>query len=230
MKVTTHLISAPWSALNYPSMQLGALKAYLDQVFKHRTRTLAYSAFLGIAYEWKQNLAFEACQEWRQHEELPYLLLFQRRFLRSKAKTPLPANELALLDQATTAYIDREILPNLAESGVNVIGFTLNYHQTYASLFFERYLRERAGNKKLLFLYGGYGAYAKSFEKTLRQIDAGGYVVVGEGEKKLELVIEYLLGLAEGAPIGLPDIAGVIPSRPAGAGLRTQTSERDFSS
>jgi len=209
------LISMPWATPFSPSIQLGLLKSYIDSVFGDRVRTRCHSAHLGIRL-----LSPEATAQAMPFDEHAYMLLVlgerQRRKTQgiallspplagalkeiSSSRTAgaaLTQKSLGKLSRATKAYLDSEVAPHLAARGVNVIGFSVIYDQIYASIFAVTYLRRRFPDFKFLFLFGGYSVTIPKVAEIFHNLNVPGLFVVGEGEKKLEMIVQILLDLPD---------------------------------
>ncbi len=226
MDVVAHLISMPWSPIDCPSIQTGCLKAYLDEVFAGQLVVRSYSPFYSIFYRlWKQE-CFDRFQDFAEYGENIYFLLYARRFGLPQvkfdsaeargfcdslnglglAKGKVTSTFLAELEEATVGYIDSVIGPRLVEDVTNVIGFTLNFDQVYSSFFCARYLKDKFPEHRLVFVFGGASAALHEVLALAKLLEIEGYCVVGEGEKKCELIVR---GLMKGGG-GLAGISGLL--------------------
>ena len=220
MQTKVHLVSMPWADPELPSIQTAVLKAFLDAAFGRRVTTKTYSAFASILLRQKRAGYADLMDEYRDFEEYPYFLLYARRFLRHDPQAssvsiqrvidkinaavetdaePLTLRKLARLEQRTCRYIDDAIVPQLSRRGVNLVGFTLNYYQLYASLYCARYLQERCPGYKFVFVYGGATVIYPKVADVLKRLGAEGLCVIGEGERKLELIVREVLAASAGA-------------------------------
>jgi hypothetical protein len=229
MRVRTHLIAMPWAPPESPSIQIGCLKAYLDRAPVGRSDCRTYSAFFSILYDFKghdfQNFYYTTAFR----GEYIYQGLYLRRFgpaefrgraaivrllkaLRDPLVKPVSLSLANGLERATCRFLDREVGPHLIARGLNLIGFTLNYNQVYSSLYAAEYLRRRFPERRLVFVYGGCSASFPNIYDVLRELGVRGVIVIGEGEKKLELLVCALgkLRPAE-APDALAAVAGLAP-------------------
>lgn len=217
MKTRVHLVSMPWAdPLNAP-IQLGCLKAYLDRVFHGAVTVKTYSPFLGIMMQYESGRFHDFYPKMHRYGELPYLLLYAKKFgfpgekkvksytrqvagikaLQWDMAPPLRASLFSGLEKATCRYIDEHIAPHLIADGLNVVGLSLNYDQTYASVFCVTYLKRRFPSYKFVFLYGGMSITLPQTAAMLKALGVGGLGVIGEGEKKLEAVVARCLEAAE---------------------------------
>jgi radical SAM superfamily enzyme YgiQ (UPF0313 family) len=229
MRVRTHLIAMPWAAPDAPSIQLACLKAHLDRALQRRGECRAYSAFFSILHDFKGRAFQEFFQAVEDYREYVYLPLYLRRFgpaefrrrsaiarmlkaLRVSWAKPLSLAMLNGLERATGRYLDRHVAPNLIARGLNLVGFTLNFPQVYSSLYAAEHLRQRFPARHFLFVYGGCSASLPTVYSLLTDLGVPGVIVVGEGEKKLELLVRTFEGLplAE-AQTALAAVAGLDP-------------------
>ena len=241
MKQKLHLISTPWSVPLTPSAQVSALKAYSVHTFGNRVPVKGYAAHLSILYRLRKQGFFEFWNGFARHDEFSYLLLYYEKYLqpiaptdpgpsinelirlvngRRQAKTPIDRQTLRALERCTRSFVRDEVLTELID-GLNVVGFTLNFAQTVASVFVEKLLRDMAPEKNFLFLYGGYAATSPNGISLLSRLGASGYRIIGEGEKKLESILSALEAIDDPKDPRLPEIDGVIPM-----GLREDPFER----
>lgn len=215
--INIHLISAPWAGLKTPSIQVGALKSYLDSIFTNKIKTFSYSAFFSIPTDADSRSTWPNFYiKLDARRELSYFLLFHKNFSFKGNKKPksnrwilsainqhmnnpypdydkISLEDLNILESITNNYIDNVIVPNLSKEKLNVIGFTLNFNQTHASIYIEKYLLSKYSEFRFFFIYGGHSASSPYGVKLLRDLNAEGLIVIGEGEGKLEQIISRLL-------------------------------------
>jgi radical SAM superfamily enzyme YgiQ (UPF0313 family) len=201
----------------------------MESVLGDRVRTRCHSAHLGIRL-----LAPEATGAAMLLDEHAYMLLVLGESERRRARRPAllsrplaaalkqlgsgrPANsrltqkKLRELSRATKAYLDAEVAPHLRDGVVNVIGFTVVYDQIYASIFAADHLRRRFPDHKLLFLFGGYSVTIPKVAEIFHKLEVPGLFVIGEGERKLEMIARTLLEMPDEEFAEAPEriIAGV---------------------
>lgn len=214
MQTKVHLVSMPWADPELPSIQTAVLKAFLDAAFGRRVTTRTYSAFASILLRQTREGCANLMDEYRDYEEYPYFLLYARRWLRHDPQArgvsqqrvidkingaidtdaePLTSSKLERLERRTCRYVDETIVPQLTRRGVNLVGFTLNYYQLYASLYCARYLQERCPDAKFVFVYGGATVIYPKVAEVLERLGVEGICVIGEGERKLELIVREIL-------------------------------------
>ncbi|HET6439600.1 MAG TPA: radical SAM protein [Anaeromyxobacter sp.] len=211
MRVRTHLVSMPWAPPESPSIQLGALKAHLTQALGPGADCRTYSAFFTILNDLRGPGLRRFHRRAAACGEYAYLPLFLRRFgpnpprghtvgrlverLRRTPVAPLSLRALNELERATRRFLDQRLGPHLLVGGLNLVGFTLNYDQVYASLYAAEHLRRTFPGRRFLFMYGGCSASQPQAYGLLRELRVPGLVVVGEGERKLELLVRMLQAL-----------------------------------
>lgn len=262
MQTTVHLISMPICTLNRPSIQLGALKAYLDGAGLG-VSVYTYSAFLGIlVLEPDSTVDASTIPFFERIETLdaqmvlpkidpqsgavtygttpvgqmrtmlgdaPYFVLYYQKYLAAShpdvvenetklcgglvdfsanvddvfrtvfrsAKDPSASNGLGILRERTDAYIDSCIIPQLSRTGLNVVGFSCTFDQTYASLYCYRYLKDRCPDVRFLFVFGGSSMGLPGTQRLLQTLEIDALCVVGEGEAKLEAIVKCCLSAAD---------------------------------
>jgi radical SAM superfamily enzyme YgiQ (UPF0313 family) len=229
MRVRIHLIAMPWAPPESPSIQIGCLKAHLDRVLQGRSDCHTYSAFFSILHDFRGSSFQQFFYGNAFCGEYVYQALHLRRFgpaefhgrsaimrllkaLREPSTKSLSLSVLNGLERATCKFLDRHVAPHLIARGLNLVGFTLNYDQVYSSLYAAEYLRRHFPERHFLFVYGGCNASLPNVYDVLRDLGVSGVIVVGEGEKKLELLVRTLgrLPVAE-ARTALAAVAGLDP-------------------
>lgn len=214
MQTKLHLVSMPWANPELPSIQTAVLKAYIDSVLGEKIVTRTYSAFASILLEQDHRDYLDYFYKYQDFEEYPYFLMYYRRFLRDDSSLKqvsaarliqringgnpderLTLRKVAHLENRTQRYIEAVIVPQLLRRGLNVMGFTLNYYQLYASLYCARYLQEHFPNYKYLFVFGGATVIYPKVAEVLRVLDVEGLCVIGEGERKLEVILREILAI-----------------------------------
>jgi hypothetical protein len=121
-----------------------------------------------------------------------------RRLSRARPESrPLTPSRLGALADETRRFVEDELGPQLAPDALNIVGFTMTFDQVYSSLFTARLLRETFPDRRLLFLFGGNSASLPPVATLFQRVGMRGFLVIGEGEKKLELVLRTALALAE---------------------------------
>ena len=190
------LASMPWALYNRPSIQLGALKAYLETETGCRVTTL--HPFLEIAGAVGTSAYAVIADNGWAGESLFAALLFpgqkqkaRENFLQSlgiKARQLPDFDELLkILASCCTAWLNRTEWQSLL-----LAGFSLCFNQLLASLYIAARLKEQLTPPPVVL--GGSscsGALGVSLLNHFPQID---YVVDGEGEAPLAGLCGYLSG------------------------------------
>lgn len=242
MNLKIHLVSMPWADVYVPSVQLGALKAHVDQTLPPGQSVATYSAFSSIFLDSAQTDLYE---ELASQRELPYFVLTWAGFIEGRADAVegmntakliaalatapggqvMTAERLARLRSATDDYIEQRLGPALICDGMNLVGFTLNYNQVYASIYCALKIRERFPERRVRFLFGGASAATPAVADVMRRLGIEGFGVLGEGERKLELIASTILEQPESELSGL---AAAISAAAPGI-YDIQTHQRDLS-
>jgi radical SAM superfamily enzyme YgiQ (UPF0313 family)/biotin operon repressor len=213
-KVNLLLISAPWAAPVRPSIQLGVLKAYVD-----REPALAYvktrilSAHLGIPVEAAERefpelwCCAEPCgesfYELLYHKEFGLPGLPRDRQLLNDGVADLSdehygaqtiRKNLKLVEAATKRYVRSEIIPHIQKDRLNVVGFTLNFNQVYASLYMSRLILRYAPKSDVVLLLGGHSVSIPRVRQQIKKLGIAAYYILGEGEIKLSKFLSFIRG------------------------------------
>jgi radical SAM superfamily enzyme YgiQ (UPF0313 family) len=213
VKVKCHLVSMPWAHPKEPSVAVATLKAYLNQVLDGQASVNSYFGHLSIPIILGEGGFVEIHETATQYGEMTYFYLCLRKFL-SKDDEGLSQKVLELIQQkddveadsedidkedlddieeATQQYIDEKIAPQLDKDSVNIIGFSLSYSQIYGSIYSARYIKEKYPDRKIVFVFGGVFSSLPRMSYVLNNFGVSGLTVIGEGEKKLELIVKQLL-------------------------------------
>ena len=221
MNIGLHLISMPWSNPLTPSIQLGALKAYVKDLKIPELDIQTYHAHFLIPFLSTQQDFAEFYKHCDSTEEYIYSLLYLREFgqrqLKKKIdlksllaavnksketnqslKKKISMNDIARLCKGTNKFIESYLVPRLSDSGINLIGFTLNHHQVVAAAYVMTYLKVNHSNRRFRFICGGTNAIVPSVVELFRKLDLAPICVFGEGEKKLESICRAISTLPPG--------------------------------
>jgi ribosomal peptide maturation radical SAM protein 1 len=191
------LISMPWSIFNRPSVQLGALKAWLDQDGAIETST--FHPYLQVAKALGTGVYHHLAQNSWAAEALYSPLLFpeqreqaSRLFHGSCKKN----SQLRGLDfDRTVQLLDQSLEQWLADfdpGHFHLVGFSICFNQLLASLTAAARIKKR--HSDLPIVAGGsacVGAIGASLLNTFPQLD---YVISGEGEESLTQLCHCLQG------------------------------------
>ncbi len=210
------LISPPWPLYNRPSIQLGALKAYLKSRFPS-LEIQACHAYLKVA----EAVGFPVYQavsarSWLAETVYAALLFPEKRsralklFQRHRSgKGPLEGIDFEALVE-TAAKATESVLSDLPLKGKVLVGISACLCQLSASLYCIRQIKKR--EKKILTALGGSsfsGLGTGAFFQYFPEID---FLVHGEGELPLAGIVETLIR-DETLGSSLPRIRGVFQKR-----------------
>ena len=217
METTLHLVAMPWSNPHAPSPQLAALAAYVDTVLRDRVVTQTHSAFVHILLEQRGGrlidyhdsyvtcgdyVSFLHCHRAWLHREPGLGKVSASKVIAdlnasADIKRPLTLRALHTLEKRTLRYIDDVLVPTLRKDALNVIGLTLTFAQVYSSAYLVHRLTTAHPEIPCLFVFGGELLGLARVASLLRRAGVRGIGVVGEGEKKLERILELCLATPE---------------------------------
>jgi len=190
------LISTPWPFFNRPSIQLGSLKAFVNQHIPH-IHVDAHHFYLNIAAAIGYDI-YHSISKGSWLSEIPYAaLLFpekwetiERFWKRLSASVPLiRGRELETL----CCDIQRQSLRLVEKEDwdrYRLAGFSICFGQLTSSLYFIREIKKRAPVIKIV--VGGSscaGEMGESLHQTFSETD---FVIRGEGEIPLAHLIDAL--------------------------------------
>jgi ribosomal peptide maturation radical SAM protein 1 len=193
------LISMPWSIFNRPSVQLGALKAWLDRDSAIQTHT--FHPYLQVAKALGTETYHHLARNSWAGEALYSPLLFpgQRpqasRLFRESCKGKGQSNrELRGIDfDQTVQLLDDSLdqwLAGLDLGGFHLIGFSICFNQLFSSL--TAAARIKRLHPSLPIVAGGSGCVGQMGASLLHNFPQLDYVVSGEGEESLVHLCHYL--------------------------------------
>ena len=190
------LLSTPWPLYNRPSIQLGALKAYLNA--KHPdVEVRADHAFLSIATALGYPLYREISERTWLSESVYAALLYPDRydiiekFFNRHAGPGSLARKAGFKEiTSVTQKATDALIANGRWKNFHLAGFSVSLCQLTSALYFIKRIKTMAPG--LLIAVGGStfsGSATSEFFKVFGEIDL---VVNGEGELPLSQIIEYL--------------------------------------
>lgn len=205
------LVSAPWPLYNRPSIQLGALKAYLNKNLPE-IKTTAHYFYLTFAAKLGYDL-YETISTGMWRAEVPFAaLLFPekideiKRFLAARLRgTPFYRSLEAASLSRKLAEISRSLLDEIKWDDYLMVGISACLGQLTSSIYFACEIKKRAPDS--IIILGGSacaGRMGLSIVKTFPVIDC---VVNGEGERPLLALIR---GAMEGRKPAFVPHKGVI--------------------
>ncbi len=192
------LISMPWAIFNRPSIQLGTLKAYLEETTDW-IRVDTYHPYLEIAAELGPEVYHWISQNLWLCEALYGLLVFPERqedirsyisrSLRVAAKTIRDKFAVNRVQEILHGQLDR-LAKTFPVNRYNLIGFSVCFHQLLASLAAARQLQ--SARPQVPIVFGGSscaGDMGRTLADNFPEID---YIINGEGELPLLKLCESL--------------------------------------
>ena len=192
------LISMPWAIFNRPSIQLGTLKAYLEETTDW-IRVDTYHPYLEIAAELGPEVYHWISQNLWLCEALYGLLVFPERqedirsyisrSLRVAAKTIRDKFAVNRVQEILHGQLDR-LTKTFPMNSYNLIGFSVCFHQLLASLAAAKQLQSARPQVQIVF--GGSscaGDMGRTLAENFPEID---YIINGEGELPLLKLCESL--------------------------------------
>ncbi len=210
------LVSTPWPLFNRPSIQLGALKAYLTA--KHPgLEVRAHHFYLQLAavigYDVYQNISERT---WLAESVYAALLYPERAaeieslFRRKASARPMLKNLDFKAMIAKVEAVSQEFIATVSWERVVLAGFSLCLCQLTAVLFFIKHIK--ALNPDLPVVVGGSMFTGDNLLRLLRAFPEIDFAVNGEGERPLSLLVGRLDSVADRRPLPLP---GVIDGKTA---------------
>jgi len=195
------LIAMPWQLFHRPSIQLGALKAYLEKETDF-VQVNAFHPYLDVARRLGGEVYHWVSQNVWVCEALYAALLFPE--LKPAAKDIVKkalkkgGSHLGFNFDEVTGMLQSQLdgwLQDYPWQDYDLVGFSVCFNQLLASLTAAKALK--AGWPNLPIVFGGSvcaPAVGASLLKNFTQID---YVISGEGEKSLVNLCEHLAGRAD---------------------------------
>jgi len=212
------LISTPWPLYSRPSIQLGAVKAYLQS--KHPDVTVhADHVFLKIAASLGYPLYHEISERTWLAEAVYAALLYPQRFEAIEKLFNRQAKSGSLIKKTgfkrITSVIKKTTDALIADGdwkNYHLAGFSVSLCQLTSALYFIKHIKRKC--PKLVVAVGGStfsGSTTPEFFDLFPEIDL---VVNGEGELPFSRLVGYLKASANFS--ALPPIAGIVTAETAG--------------
>jgi ribosomal peptide maturation radical SAM protein 1 len=205
------LLSTPWPLYSRPSIQLGAIKAYLQS--KHPDVAVdADHAFLKIAAALGYPLYQEISERTWLAEAVYAALLYPRRFELVKNFFNRQVKPGSLIKKAgflkITSVIKKTtdaLINDMAWDKYRLAGFSVSLCQLTSALYFIKRIKQK--HPKLIVAIGGStfsGSITPQFFERFAEVDL---VVNGEGELPFSQLVGHLKTSADLSPI--PTIEGI---------------------
>ncbi|MBW6520080.1 MAG: RiPP maturation radical SAM C-methyltransferase [Desulfoarculaceae bacterium] len=189
------LISMPWSIFNRPSIQLGALKAWLDRDSSIEAHT--FHPYLQVAKAVGTETYHHLARNSWAGEALYSPLLFpeqKEQAARLFAESCKDNDQLRVLDfDQTVQLLDLSLDRWLAEldlADFHLIGFSICFNQLLSSLTAAQRLKKM--HPSLPIVIGGSGCVGMIGASLLENFSQIDYVISGEGEESLEQLCHCL--------------------------------------
>ena len=199
-----NLISLPWALFNRPSIQLGALKAYIESrnpgisvVTSHPY--LEVAAILGTdLYNWI------SCNPWVS-EALYSPLVFPEMSASAEdlAQKYVRKSDPKIKYSFDYRFLVRKVQEHMRKwvkscdwTQFSLIGFSVCFHQLFASLAAARAIKEIHPQATIVF--GGSSCGADAGQSLLNIFNSIDYIIQGEGENGLLSLCEYISGVQTG--------------------------------
>ncbi|MBA7644221.1 hypothetical protein ES703_51963 [subsurface metagenome] len=198
------LISTPWPLFNRPSIQLGALKAFVKEKLPY-IQVDSHHVYLSIAAPLGYDLYAKISESTWLAEPLYATLLYPDRVGAIERFWQKRSSKLGLAEKPNF----RELCSKIKEHSSRIIdlqgwenyflaGFSICFSQLTSSLWFINEIRRRAANIKIV--VGGpacAGDMGKSLLRSFPEID---FVIQGEGELPLVHLVKFIEGFKGYAP------------------------------
>ena len=218
------LISTPWPLYNRPSIQLGALKAYLQlehpdvqvdawHFYLKLAASLGYKIYQQVSERtWLAECIYAALLFPERFERVESL--FQREAYQKRNQKGFGLKSISIQAKKTTeAYIN-----GLPWDEYILAGFTVSLCQLTSSLYFIKRIKRKFPD--LIIVIGGSTFSASVSEKFFEVFPEVDIIINGEGELPLSRLVACLKTSAQLAD--LPPINGVITAKSA-----THVNNRD---
>ena len=194
----------PWALLHRPSIQLGSLKAFIEQYSSHRVDL--YHPFLQVGRELGDELYQQLALNGWAGEALFVPLLFPKqskqaaRLFQSSIEMTETKQEKTDFPQLVTRLkrICSRWLETFDPSNLLLVGFSVCFYQFLPSLFLARQLK--AIYPELPIVFGGSGCNGEVGQSLLKAFPEIDFVVDGEGEIALLGLANYLAGTTATLP------------------------------
>ncbi|MFP4037948.1 MAG: RiPP maturation radical SAM C-methyltransferase [Desulfobacteraceae bacterium] len=230
--MTITLISTPWPFFDRPSIQLGALKAYLNASFAD-IRAEARHSYLSVAAELGYK-RYGAVSERTRLAEIPYAALLypekagELEWLWDRmSRGSMRLNGVGLEEICTSLERTSErVLDEIAAHCPDLVGFSLCLAQLTSTVYFIRGLRTRGVSAPVA--VGGSGCAGRLGLSLLRTFSEVDFVVTGEGERPLGHLVGHLLEHQDEDPPPFPGLLARTGEETAGwEQLRSQVESLD---
>ena len=181
------LVSMPWSLFNRPSVQLGALKAYLET--RSDVRVDCFHPYLAVARSLSPETYTALSKNSWAGEALYSAILFPEHkksaaalFRKCCKNTPIIAKNFETYRQRLQKELDLW-LDATTFSSYSLVGFSVCFSQLFSSLAAASGIKKR--NSSLSIVFGGSSCVGELGTSLLEQFPQVDHVIAGEGEEQL---------------------------------------------
>ena len=191
------LIAMPWQIFNRPSIQLGALKAYIEK-YESPITVRTFHPYLEVAKEIGTDIYHQISQNIWGCEALYVPILFPQQLKQAKEVFDQTGNkslqDLSSRFEGLQHLLTRQLelfVESLAHEKCDLIGFSVCFNQLFSSLAAAKLIKESLPEIPLVF--GGSSCIpgvTASLMSLFPQID---YFIHGEGETPLAGLCRYLM-------------------------------------
>ena len=190
------LIAMPWSIFNRPSIQLAALKAFVERESSYQVDT--YHAYLPVAQAVSPAVYTQiALSGWAGEAIFAPLLFPEQRTHAQKLFAQCLRGKLAPLPNfnalvSAVEHSCRQLLTTIPWHHYKLVGFSLCFSQLFSSLYLARKIKESAPEVAIVF--GGSSCSADIGSSLLEHFSEIDYLIDGEGEQQLLRLVDFLAG------------------------------------
>lgn len=193
------LISMPWSIFNRPSLQLSALKAYLEKEmaaiqvelchpYLELAGTLGFDTYQRISESgWAGEALFAALLFPSQRQQAAKVFSQSLKGKGPRRTIPDFQTLIPLIEATCRSWLDR-----IDFEDVRLAGFSVCFNQLFSSLYAAALLKER--HSELSIVFGGSSCASELGISLLQHFPQIDYVVDGEGEGPLLGLCSSLAG------------------------------------
>ena len=191
----------PWSIFNRPSVQLGALKAYLERESAYQVDN--YHAYLSVAQGISPELYSKiALSSWAGEAIFAPLLFPEKRTDAQKLFRQCLTGEIKPLpdfDQLvrTVEQSCTQLLDTITLARYKLIGFSVCFSQLFASLYLAQRIKDIVPDVPVVF--GGSSCSGDIGTSLINHFPHIDYLVDGEGEQQLLDLCHFLWQVDQGA-------------------------------
>lgn len=189
------LVSMPWSLVNRPSVQLGALKAYIEK--NSPLHVDCFHPFLLAAKAISIETYTYLCKKSWAGEAIYSAILYpnkrpdaQKLFQKNCCDNPSVAHQFDMIVAELESQLDSWI-HSIDFTDYLCVGFSVSFSQLFSSLTASKRIKKIYPNIKIVF--GGSSCVGKIAASLLHTYDQIDYIIEGEGERQLTALCQTFL-------------------------------------